>query len=149
MIEFFVPGEPVAKGRPRFARRTGHTYTPASTVMAENLVRVYAHEAMMGGTPMEGPVAVTIIAKLSIPKSWSNKRRAMASAGMLWPTKKPDVDNLSKTFTDAMNGIVYSDDKQIIGMRVVKMYDEKPGTSVEVYLVDETAETLIARGGLH
>jgi Holliday junction resolvase RusA-like endonuclease len=47
-ISFTIPGEPVAKGRAKFARRGNFvtTYTPDKTARYENLVKLAAQQAM-------------------------------------------------------------------------------------------------------
>ena len=117
--------------------RGGHVFTPVKTANAETLIQFYAAEAMGDGTPMEGPVGVTIAAKLPIPQSWSLKRRELAADGFLLPNKRPDIDNLAKTITDAMNGIVYADDKQVVHLEVFKEFGP-PSTYVRVTLIDPT-----------
>ena len=54
---FTVPGAPVPKGRPKFARRGKFvtTYTPAATASYENLVKVTAQQAMAA------PAAVSLV----------------------------------------------------------------------------------------
>jgi Holliday junction resolvase RusA-like endonuclease len=48
-----------------------------------------------------------------------------------------DCENLSKPVTDAMNGIVYEDDHQIVDLRIRKFYSkEEPGLTVKVYPVE-------------
>ena len=48
------------------------------------------------------------------------------------PTKKPDADNVIKIITDALNGIAYDDDRQIVALMFEKFYAEIP--HVDVYL---------------
>ena len=48
------------------------------------------------------------------PKSISKKKRAEMLEGKIWPAKKPDSDNIAKVVLDALNGIAYHDDTQII-----------------------------------
>lgn len=123
-IAFTVPGMPVGKGRPRFARRGKFisTYTPEPTATYENLVRVYAAEAMRGAPCIEGAVRVNVSLFVIPPESWSNKKRLAALAGAVYPTTKPDIDNVIKLLADAMNGIVWRDDKQMVDLRVQKRY---------------------------
>ena len=51
-VEFVVPGKPVAKGRPRFARHGAHvrTFTPEATERYENLVKMAARAAIHDGS---------------------------------------------------------------------------------------------------
>ena len=48
------------------------------------------------------------------------------------PTVKPDVDNILKACADAMNNIVYLDDKQIVDVTVRKRYSPAASAYVEI-----------------
>lgn len=129
---FTVPGQPVAKGRARFARRGNFvtTYTPEPTARYENLVKVAAAEAMKGAAPMQGPIRLGVSILLQIPASWSKRKQAQAIDGLVAATKKPDADNVLKAVKDGMNGVVYLDDAQAVEIRLVKRYAAVPGVSV-------------------
>jgi Holliday junction resolvase RusA-like endonuclease len=134
VVTFEVPGDPHGKGRPKFARRGNfvQTYTDAKTVSYEDLVRFHANLAMIDLAPIEGPVAVYIYIKLAVPKSYSKKRTEACLSGLERPTKKPDWDNVAKSICDAMNGIVYQDDTQIVDAYVTKVYAANSGVDVGV-----------------
>jgi Holliday junction resolvase RusA-like endonuclease len=131
----------VAKGRPKFARRGVHVvaYTPAETVSYENLVKMAATLAMRGTEPTAGPVALTVSLSMQIPASWSNKRRALAAAGLIAATKKPDADNVLKGIKDGCNGIIWRDDAQVVRIALEKRYSETPGARVEVAAMEGQA----------
>lgn len=133
-ICFTVPGAPVGKGRPKFARRGAFVtaYTPEKTASYENLVKVKAQEAMTGRSMIDGPVSVQILLFVLPPASWSQKKQRQALAGEILPTSKPDVDNVVKGIFDACNEIVWKDDKQACDLIVRKRYAETPGAVVEV-----------------
>jgi Holliday junction resolvase RusA-like endonuclease len=117
---YSVEGDPVGKQRPRFSR--GRTYTPKKTVDYERLIAAKALSAMAPAIPVETPVAIFIWINHAIPASYSKKRREACLSGLEFP-KKPDLDNVAKLYLDAMNGIVYKDDVQVIKLRVSKRYD--------------------------
>lgn len=127
-VIFTVPGEPQGKARARTCG--GHTYTPEKTVLYENLIKTeYARQCgnrkfsiLSDGTAQ--PVAVRIDAVYGIPKSYSKKNRERALSGELAPTKKPDADNIAKVVCDALNGVAYVDDTQVIDLRVFKRFGE-------------------------
>lgn len=133
-IAFTIPGVPVGKGRPRFARRGEHVraYTDGKTANYENLVRLAAAQAMAGSAPMKRPVALLLTMNMPIPSSWSKKRQDLAVRGLIGATVKPDLDNVCKAIADAMNGIVYLDDKLIVSATIVKQYGTVPHVSVRV-----------------
>ena len=134
MIEFTVEGKPTAKGRPRFARRGKFvsTYTPKQTKEYETVIAEAATIAMMGKKPLSGAIEAFFVINLGIPLSFTKKQRTEALCGFLRPTKKPDWDNYGKLFSDAMNGIVYEDDNQIVKCTVEKHYAESPCVKITV-----------------
>ena len=140
-VSFFVPGPPVGKGRPRAAKRGSQIqlYTPEKTASYENLVATAAHGSMRGAEPIKGACHVDMDIRLIVPMSWSAKRRNQALEGLVFPTKKPDLDNILKAVFDAINGIVWEDDVQAVYVQAVKRYSAVPGVHVNVKSVEVTA----------
>lgn len=136
MYMFFeVPGTPRGKQRPRVVRQNGRTisFTPDQTVQYENLVRwCYKTAENSKRFPDDMPLKVIINAYYEIPKSASKKKRAQMIDGELRPTKKPDADNIAKIICDALNGIAYRDDAQVVTCIINKRYSEEPSVSVEI-----------------
>jgi len=133
-VNFTVPGTPVGKGRPRFARHGAHVvaYTPDKTVNFEVVVKVMASQAMAGRALLTRPVSLHIDMFMPVPPSWSRKRRDLAFSGLIGATTKPDVSNVLKAIEDAINGVVYLDDKQIVGGGFTKQYGLIPRVEVRV-----------------
>jgi Holliday junction resolvase RusA-like endonuclease len=134
VVCFTVNGPPHGKGRPRF-RRMGNfvqTYTDAKTKSYETLVKEAATQAMGSSQPLESPVRLDCTIKLPVPKSYPKKRLEACLSGSEKPTKKPDWDNVAKSVADAMNGIVYLDDTQIVVAKVTKTYAVEAGVDVVV-----------------
>jgi Holliday junction resolvase RusA-like endonuclease len=50
--------------------------------------------------------------------------------GYVRPVVKPDADNLLKTIADALNGVCYSDDSQIVEVTLNKWYAEEPKAEI-------------------
>ena len=61
-------------------------------------------------------------------------------AGRTLPTKKPDADNVMKIILDALNGVAYEDDRQIVALAIRKTYGEKPGVRVEIRTIASEEE---------
>lgn len=141
MISFTIPGTPVGKGRPKFARRGNFvkTYTPEKTASYENLVKLFASQAMAGAPAIDGPVMVELALRVTPPASWSAKKQAQAISGEILPTTKPDVDNVVKGIADACNGIVWLDDKQIVDLTVRKRYAKSAEAIVNVFRIESGA----------
>lgn len=129
-IDLVIPGAPVAKGRPRFSRRSGRTFTPAKTAQAEETLagRAMALLAGVEGLPLQGPLRLEATFTSVQPSSWSKKKRAETPA----PTSRPDVDNLLKLATDALNGVVWVDDAQLVTIICRKVYGDTPSTRLIV-----------------
>jgi Holliday junction resolvase RusA-like endonuclease len=134
MIRILVPGQPVAKGRPKITTIGGkpRAYTPEKTVRYENLVALAGAKVMDGRELLEGPLRLTIFAHFQLPKKVSKERRAKAAAGQDWHTSRPDGDNVLKAVGDALNGIVWRDDAQIAHPEIIKLYREIPELVIEV-----------------
>lgn len=139
VVAFLVPGEPVAKGRPRVTTVQGRArmFTPARTERAEDRVALFARNAMEGREMLYGALAAELGVVLPIPMSWSKRRQAAARSGEVRPAKRADCDNYAKLALDAMNGIVYRDDCLVVDLVVRKFYGERPGLSVCVRRIGE------------
>ncbi len=134
VCSFEIETTPVGKGRPRFTRN-GAVYTPKATAAAEKIVRWKSRIAMQGKPPIDTPVCVALEFHFAPPKSLSDKKRAALIGQAM--TKKPDIDNLVKLVFDAMNGIVWMDDKQVSSLTTKKVYSETSKVSVKVYELSE------------
>jgi Holliday junction resolvase RusA-like endonuclease len=134
VIAFTIPGEPQGKGRPRVGRIADHAsmFTPAKTAAYEGLIAHAAQQAMAGAAPVECACAVQVSITVSVPRSWSKKKAAAALLGEVYPTTKPDTDNVVKAVFDGMNGVVWRDDVQAVDLAVRKRYGATPGVFVRV-----------------
>ena len=124
MLTYMVEGNPIGKGRPKFARRGSFvsTYTPTKTRDYENVIKEVAKKAMGSNEILETPVTVAIYITVPIPASYSKKHTEACLKDIERPIKKPDIDNIAKCFLDAMNNIVYLDDTQVLTLHVTKVY---------------------------
>lgn len=118
-VHFTIPGEPVAKGRPRMTR-AGRVYTPSKTRLYEAHIQDLWNANCFATLPTGQPIAVFVNAYFAIPKSVSKKRRlAMDGAPHI---SKPDADNVAKAVLDALNGLAFEDDSRIHVLRISKQY---------------------------
>lgn len=132
VLSFTVPGEPKGKARPRVTR-SGHAFTPKGTQYYENTVKMCFTDEYPDHEPIaEKGIFAVINAGFAIPKSWSKKKREAALRGDIWPTKKPDADNIAKIILDPLNEIAYKDDSQIVGLCITKAYTTKPCVRVRL-----------------
>ena len=139
-IRIELAGEPRGKGRPRMTKG-GVAYTPKETRNYEAALRYAAQQVMAGRTPMDGPVLLIVEAYMPIPQSTTKRDRARIAAGTLFPAKKPDPDNILKCM-DALNGIAFGDDRQVVELRLSKRYDERPRLVIIVHpmVADQTQQ---------
>lgn len=134
-ITVTVPGDPVAKGRPRFTR-TGRSYTPGKTKKFENLVRLAYSLQQPDRDPAEGPIELTVRAYFSIPKSWSKKKQAEAATEQMKKISKPDLDNCLKAVQDGLNGVAWKDDAQVADTHTSKRYSTRPRVDIIIETED-------------
>ena len=134
MIEFSVYAKPIAKGRARHARRGNFitTYTPKLTAGYEKLVRECFADVYGDFKPLEGALIAEIYVFKAVPKSWPKKRRDAAIFGIERPTSRPDTDNYCKIILDALNGLAYADDSQVVKLISEKTYAETDRTFVSI-----------------
>lgn len=136
MREIFFNVNPKGKGRPRFSN-TGkfvQTYTdPQTRAYEDDIRKQYLAEAVnKGWEPLQGPLSIEISFRMPIPKSASKKLRQDMIQLSVYHVKKPDIDNLTKSVLDALNGAAWEDDKQICEMVVRRIYAERPGIKMKI-----------------
>jgi Holliday junction resolvase RusA-like endonuclease len=125
--------KPMAKGRPRMARINGKVrlYTPKSTVTYERELAIMAHIEMEHRPPLEAPCKLLLEATFVPRNSLSKVKREALMDGPC--VLKKDGDNLLKAVKDALNGIVYMDDRFVTDARVIKRYGIKEHVRVTVW----------------
>ena len=99
----------------------GHVFTPPNTAAAEERIRNLA-AIEYTDDPLEIPITIMLLFAFEIPKSWTKAKKEVARQGFVPHTSTPDLDNLVKLVTDALNGVVYKDDRQIVRIDAVKLY---------------------------
>ena len=129
-LEFFVPGKPATAGSKRaFLSKT----TNKMVVKHDNprhaewrrMVRSEAREKMSGEPLIDGPVRMHVIFWMKRPGSPSIKKRP-------YPIVTPDLDKMVRAINDALTGVVFKDDSQVVVQRAEKFYGETPGARVRV-----------------
>ena len=131
--KFTVPGPAVPQGRPIFTTRSGKRWAIDPPRSREYKAKVRAC-AMSAGKPslITGAVRLLVLEYRPIPKSWSNRKQEAAREGRLYPTTRPDFDNIIKAITDALNGVFWEDDRQVVDGHVRQFYSDDPRVVVEV-----------------
>ena len=125
-IEFEIKGKVKAKQSVKFTNK-GIKYTPRDIKEYANWVKLCfmsTYKTWNIQDFADTPLKVIIDVYMPIPKSFSKKKNEQALKGEIRPIVKPDCDNIAKNINDALNGIVYPDDKQIACLTVNKFYSE-------------------------
>ncbi len=114
-----VPGPMIGKARARVTRNG--TYTPATTRAKEQEIGWLAKAT--GCTPIvAGACQLRVAITVEPPKSWPKGLRADACNQVIFPTSKPDLDNCVKLIGDALNGIAWLDDSQVVQVIATKLF---------------------------
>lgn len=135
-VYFKVFGKAKSKDRPRFDSRNKITYTPKKTVNYEHEIKSAYIEASGGRNIFgEKSVLMVVVEHKLIPKSFSKKKRQMALNDEMFPTTPPDYDNVAKIVSDALNGLAYKDDRQVIAFSD-KVYSKNDMAYLEVFMIE-------------
>ena len=148
-IRITIAGHPVGKGRARTVRtRDGRvmSFTPERTRRWEENARLQAQTCMAGRSPLTGPVALRVCAYLAVPSSWPAWKREAALHGHVRPTGKPDLDNILKAAKDAMNGVLWIDDAQVVLVVTDKVYSDTPRVEIQVDVLDAAPSQITRKG---
>lgn len=120
ILDVTVPGNPIPKGRPRVGRN-GHTITPARTAAAEHRVGWLVKAALAGYGGPDG-------ARYAVEVRFCERRQ---------PGQEADADNCQKLIGDALNGVVWLDDTQVVEWHVWMERDaSRPRTELRIFRLD-------------
>jgi len=133
-VKFTIQGVPRGKGRHR-TTKTGHTYTDLKTSEYEKMVKwIFKTTCKEPMFLAHVPLTCEIIAYFQRPKS-------KTKCNINYPTKKPDCDNIEKIICDALNGLAYHDDSQIVEITTKKRWTtDNPRVEVEIKRKIEVTE---------
>lgn len=132
---FTVIGKPKGKARARtfYNKRMGkmQSITPEETKSYEELIR-WSYKASGGEYLGDKAIKLSVKAFYPIPQAFSKAKQEQALQGKIRPMTKPDMDNILKAVLDALNGVAYYDDKQVISIACEKWYAEKGCLEIEL-----------------
>lgn len=123
-------GEPVTWKRPVWTHN--HVYNPNA---AQQRIMQQQINEQYGGGLLHGPLRVVVQFWFARPETHyidGFERRADAPT---WYLRKTDLDNLAKLVLDAMSGIIYADDHQVVSLDISKRYSDTSVGHTEVFVL--------------
>lgn len=144
MVKLVFNIKPQSQLRPRAAyTRSGHivVYDPKVTHLYKQRLRSLARKQYTQPA-LTDALKVDVYFFRPVQTSISNKERERRISGEHRPAVKSDIDNYIKALFDALNGVVWQDDKQICDLVAHKYYSENPRIEIEVSPVNEEVTAL-------
>ena len=129
-LEF--PGEPIAKSRHRHGttssgKKISYDIQKKAKEVVKWLALKQLHDSTNEfGTFIPSKSAFEVILEFHLITPDFKKPNVHAVC-------KPDIDNLVKFYLDALNRIVWEDDKQIISLHASKTYSDSPKTVITIH----------------
>lgn len=135
-----IPGPCIPKGAPRASvfikngKPQARIHKDVKTKKWMEKVATIARINWRPRAPLEGPVELRIQIRRRMASAIKNshKKRSEALQGKILPTTKPDLDNYCKGIADALSGIVYRDDAQIVNLTMSKRFSDEEKTTILV-----------------
>ena len=126
--ELEVEIEPIGKARPRVTARGkfAHAYTPKKTKDYELKIKNEYIKKYGYNNILKGPLEAEAYAYFSIPKSSTINEKSNMLNNIIKHTHKPDLANFDKAIFDALNGVAFEDDSQIVKLKSEKRYSDSP-----------------------
>ncbi len=151
-MRFQIDSDPIAKARPRFSYRGGHTstYDPQKAekeavkleLMSQfkNALNSCDKQYQMQASSLSRGVAfkVKMCFHIKVPNSLSEPERNSKLWGLEECIVKPDLDNLEKFYLDCCSNILFADDKQVFSLSSTKKYSVKPRVVIDIMPKDES-----------
>lgn len=151
IFEVVVYGKPQPAGSKKGFSRKNSTFTqivdanPKAKDYKASVSQAAGEKMKAKGIPLfEGPLFVEFRFYLVRPKGHWNSKGELNAAGRrkLMPTSKPDVLKLARGVEDALSGVVYRDDNQIVREVLSKTYGSPTRVEIIVrpFFVTDAAE---------
>lgn len=147
VIRFRVNGTPAPQGSKRHVGNgrmveSSKAVGPWREAVRAEAQKILVVDQVMGLTPRDAPVSLTIVFVLARPKGHLTAS-ALRGNGMLtrpsapkYPATRPDLDKLARAILDGLvMGGVMADDAQVVSLNCAKVYasnGEAPGAIIEV-----------------
>jgi len=140
-ISFIVHGQPQPAGSKKAFQWRARDGRSGTSVVDDNpkasswkkVVAQIAREHYQGPL-LEGPLAVEFIFCRVRPKAHFRTNGEVKPNAPAYPTTKPDALKLARGVEDALTGVIYRDDSQIVTERLCKRWG--PSAYVEIVITE-------------
>ena len=121
MISFSCDGTPVPQGSMKVIN--GHILHSQGSALAVWRSTVALSARFAGAKPVEGAIGIEILFRVRRPKTVKRD----------YPTVAPDLDKYIRGVLDALTGIAYQDDAQVIDIKAKKVYSDMAGADIKIF----------------
>ena len=121
MISFSCDGTPVPQGSMKVIN--GHILHSQGSALAVWRSTVALSARFAGAKPVEGAIGIEILFRVRRPKTVKRD----------FPTVAPDLDKYIRGVLDALTGIAYQDDAQVINIKAEKVYSDMAGADIKIF----------------
>ena len=121
MTAFSCEGTPVPQGSMKVIN--GHILHSQGSALAVWRSTIALSARFAGAKPLDGPMGIDVTFRVRRPKTVKRD----------YPSVAPDLDKYIRACLDALTGICYIDDSQIVDISSKKVYSDTPGADISVY----------------
>lgn len=140
MISLYFDITPKAKQSFRMGK---HNYQSKSVTDYQKAIRAMALEQTSAEQRnLSGPLYVSVEFVWQMPKSWTRAQVKEAQDKCVYRIARPDIDNLCKGIFDALNGVIWNDDSQIVGIHAWKRYGHSNAIIMRVWETKELTNNM-------
>ena len=101
----------------------GHILHSQGSALAVWRSTVALSARFAGAKPVDGAIGIEIVFRAKRPKTVKRD----------YPTVAPDLDKYIRGVLDALTGIGYQDDSQVIDIKAEKVYSDSPGADIKIF----------------
>jgi Holliday junction resolvase RusA-like endonuclease len=101
----------------------GHILHSQGSALAVWRSTVALSARFAGAKPVEGAIGIEISFRVKRPKTVKRD----------YPTVAPDLDKYIRGVLDALTGIAYIDDSQVIDIKAKKVYSDAAGADIKIF----------------
>ena len=138
LCAFTIDGRPIPQGsvvaHVKDGRASIHYASGSGLAVWRNQVGAAAREAWGADNVYGGPMSVELTFRMKRPNSHYRDLRGTLKVGYASarPDVMPDLDKLIRAILDALTGIVWRDDGQVVDIIARKVYASNPGVDIVV-----------------